>query len=192
MRRGARRGGGDGHCSGTPAFRRPSRTGSIWARYVGSSLIADQAPPAREREKAGLSARPIFTAESARQGDGDARVRTQTENAGAENFGWLRSPVDTTRPPVRKAKKELCEACVIHPDVSRRIARTEAQGLDDMSLRFFCAPDESLTNSDGEMRVGKISIQRQRMFPFSEARRSPLGEYVDESQCHMAERMVRD
>jgi hypothetical protein len=90
------------------------------------------------------------------------------------------------------AKEELCEACVIHPDVSRRIVRTEAQGLDDMSLRFFCATDESLANSDGEMRVGKISIQRQRMFAFSDTRLSPLGEYVDESQCHMAERMVRD
>ena len=39
-RRGSRR--GRGHCSGTPALRRPSKMGSSWARYVGSSLIAVQ------------------------------------------------------------------------------------------------------------------------------------------------------
>ena len=36
------------HCSGTPALRRPSRMGSSWARYVGSSLCAVQ--EARRRE----------------------------------------------------------------------------------------------------------------------------------------------
>src|SRR5271155_3873828 len=56
---------GRGHCSGTPALRMPLRTGSIWARYVGSSLIADQLARAREMEKAGLSARPALTAECA-------------------------------------------------------------------------------------------------------------------------------
>ncbi len=59
---GVRRGG---HCSGTPALRRPSRMGSSWARYVGSSLIAVQAARAREMVKVGLSARPALTAECA-------------------------------------------------------------------------------------------------------------------------------
>ncbi len=56
---------GRGHCSGTPAFRRPSKMDSSWARYVGSSLIAVQAARAREMEKAGSSARPALTAERA-------------------------------------------------------------------------------------------------------------------------------
>src|SRR4029077_19293038 len=56
---------GRGHCSGTPALRRPSRTDSVWARYVGSSLIAVQAARAREMAKAGSSARPALTAERA-------------------------------------------------------------------------------------------------------------------------------
>ena len=29
-----------------------------------------------------------------------------------------------------------------HPDISQRIARTEAQGLSNVSLRFFGATDE--------------------------------------------------
>ena len=56
---------GGGHCSGTPALRRPSRMGSSWARYVGSSLLAVQAARAREMVKVGLSARPALTAECA-------------------------------------------------------------------------------------------------------------------------------
>ena len=46
---------GPGHCSGTPALRRPSKMGSSWARYVGSSLIAVQAARAREMAKVGLA-----------------------------------------------------------------------------------------------------------------------------------------
>ena len=49
---------GRGHCSGTPALRRPSRTGSSWARYVGSSLIAVQS--------------------GAGAGDGEGRVERET------------------------------------------------------------------------------------------------------------------
>src|SRR6202021_584885 len=49
---------GGGHCSGTPALRRPSKMGSSWARYVGLSLHAVQEARAREMGKAGLSAGP--------------------------------------------------------------------------------------------------------------------------------------
>ena len=38
-----------GHCSGSPALRIPSRMGSSWARYVGSSLLAARAARAWER-----------------------------------------------------------------------------------------------------------------------------------------------
>lgn len=43
-------------------MRRPSKTGSSPARYVGSSLIAVQAARARDTVKDGLSARPTWTA----------------------------------------------------------------------------------------------------------------------------------
>src|SRR5208337_672977 len=39
---------------GSPALRRPSRMGSSWARYVGSSAIAVQRARAREIEKFGM------------------------------------------------------------------------------------------------------------------------------------------
>ncbi len=57
-----------GHSSGTPALRRPSKMGSSWARYVGSSLCAVQKTRAREMEKMGLSASPALTAERASSG----------------------------------------------------------------------------------------------------------------------------
>ena len=49
---------GGGHCSGTPALRRPSKMGSSWARYVGSSL---------HRRPGGAGA-----------GDGEGRVERET------------------------------------------------------------------------------------------------------------------
>ena len=61
-----------------------------------------------------------------------------------------------------------------------------------MSLCFFGAADENLAQSDKGMGVGEISIQRQRMFTFGDARAARLVEYVDKSQHHMAARMVRD
>src|SRR5271166_2185931 len=54
-----------GHCSGTRALRRPSRMGSSWARYVGSSLIAVQYARARAMEKVRSSERPALTARRA-------------------------------------------------------------------------------------------------------------------------------
>src|ERR1700722_13506405 len=40
---------GGNHCSGTPALRIPSKIGSSWARYVGSSLRAALVTRAWER-----------------------------------------------------------------------------------------------------------------------------------------------
>ena len=34
---------------------------------------------------------------------------------------------------------------VVHPNISQRIARTEAQSLSDVSLCFFGATDENLS-----------------------------------------------
>ena len=85
------------------------------------------------------------------------------------------------------AEVVLRKARVSHPDVSHRIARTEAQGLGNVSLGFFGATDKNLSKSDSGMGAGEISIQRQRMFAFGDALRSALGEYVDKSQQHMAD-----
>ena len=51
-----------------------------------------------------------------------------------------------------------------HPDISQRVAWTEAQGLGNVSLRFFGAADQDLSKSDSGMGVGKIAIELQRMF----------------------------
>src|SRR5580693_8865780 len=56
--------GGD-HCSGTPDLRMPSRIGSNWERYVGSSLIAVQVARKRVTAKVGMRARPALIAERA-------------------------------------------------------------------------------------------------------------------------------
>ena len=75
-------------------------------------------------------------------------------------------------------------ACPRNPSRhSHRIARTEAQGLTDVSLCFFGATNESLAKSDKGMGAGKISIQRQRMFTFGDALCRALGEYLDKSQA---------
>ena len=43
-----------------------------------------------------------------------------------------------------------------HPGVSHRIARTEAQGLANVSLCFFGAADENLTKSDRGMGAARF------------------------------------
>src|ERR1700687_5740575 len=90
------------------------------------------------------------------------------------------------------AEVVLRHAGVSYPDISQRIARTEAQGLDDVSLCFFSATDENLTKSDNGMGAGKILIEFQRMFTFGDALCNAPGQYVDSSQVHMVTRMVRD
>ena len=79
-----------------------------------------------------------------------------------------------------------------HPEVSHRIARTEAQGLDNVSLCFFSATNINLAKSGNGIGGGEISIKGQRMFTFGNALRGALGEYFDKSQVHMATRMVWD
>ena len=90
------------------------------------------------------------------------------------------------------AEMELRAARDAHPDVSHRVARTEAQGLHNVSLGFFGATDKNLAKSYNGMGVGEISIQRQRMLAFGDALRGALGEHLDKSQEHMRARMVRD
>ena len=76
--------------------------------------------------------------------------------------------------------------------MSRSIARTEAQGLGNVSLCFFGATDINLTKSDKGMGDGKISIELQCMLAFGDALCGALGPYLDKPQQHMSARMVRD
>jgi hypothetical protein len=77
------------------------------------------------------------------------------------------------------AKVELRHARVSHPDISHRIAQTEAQGLNNVSLCFFGATYKNLTQSNSEMGAGEISIQLQRVLTFDDALCRALGPYVD-------------
>ena len=86
-----------------------------------------------------------------------------------ENFGWPRSPVEPTRPLLRTAEVVLRIARISHPDVSQRIARTEAQRLGNVSLCLLGATYEDLTKSDNAVRRRKISIQLQRVLAFDDA-----------------------
>src|SRR5271163_3146617 len=75
----------------------------------------------------------------------------------------------------------LRDAGDTHPNISHRIARTEAQGLDNVSLGFFSATSQNLTKSNIRMGVDKVSIKRQGMFTLGDALRRALGEYLDKS-----------
>ena len=66
----------------------------------------------------------------------------------ADNFGWPPSPAEATRPPAPNCRGGASPTRGPHPDVSHRIARTEAQGLGNVSLRFVGATDEDLTKPD--------------------------------------------
>src|SRR5208337_288649 len=52
----------------------------------------------------------------------------------------------------------LGQAHVKHPDIGHRIARAEAKGLGNVSLRIFGAADVNLTESHKGMGAGEISI----------------------------------
>ena len=146
-------------------------------------------------------------------GDGEGRVERETgldcgtrlvestklrEGGGQLKICERIISVGLDRPPKPRdrllptAEVELRDARGRHPDVSHRIARTEAQGLGNVSLCFFGATDKNLTKSDNGMGDSEISIQRQRMLTFGDALCGAPGEYVDKSQQHMATRMVRD
>ena len=74
------------------------------------------------------------------------------------------------------------QALVSQRDISRRIARAEAQGLDNVSLGFFGATDKYLAKSDSGTGAGEIAIERQRMFTLGDALGSALGQYLDDPQ----------
>jgi len=65
------------------------------------------------------------------------------------------------------------------PNASHRVARTKAQGVGNVSLRFLGATDKNLTSGDNCMGMSEISIQRQCVLTFGDALYSPLGVYID-------------
>ena len=155
----------------------PSKMGSSWARYVGSSLLAVQAARAREMAKAGLSARPALTAERASSSRPScARAAANSKICERIISVGLDRPSKPRDRLLASAEMVLRDARVCHPGVGQRIARTEAQGLGNVSLRFFGATDENLAKSDNGMGPGKISIQLQRMFTFGDALCGALGQ----------------
>ena len=58
-----------------------------------------------------------------------------------------------------KAEEDSSRCPRDHPGIGHRIARTEPEGLDDVSLGFFGATDKDFTKSNRGMGGGKISIQ---------------------------------
>ena len=66
------------------------------------------------------------------------------------------------------------------------------QSLEDMGLGFFGAKEVDITYPYPGMRIGEISIQRQRVLTFGDALRGALGQDVDKSQQRVAKRVVRD
>ena len=77
-----------------------------------------------------------------------ARGPRPSEKTHAENSGWPRSTAETTRPLPHNCRDILRHARVTHPSESPRVARTQAQGLGDLSLCFFRATDKKLAISD--------------------------------------------
>ena len=110
-----------------------------------------------------------------REGGGQVKIRRRIISVGLDRPPKPRDRLLLT------AEVELRHARDSHPGVSHRIARTEAQGLGNVSLCFFGATDKNLAKSDKGMGVGEISIQRQRMFTFGDALCRALGQYVDKS-----------
>ena len=104
-----------------------------------------------------------------REGGGQVKICDRKISVGLDRPP---KPRDRLLPTAEMVLRDARES---HPEYSHRIARTEAQGLDNVSLCFFGATDKNLAQSDQGMGVGKISIQLQRMFTLGDALRRALG-----------------
>src|SRR5271165_2342539 len=100
-----------------------------------------------------------------REGDGQPKMRARVISGRLD-----RAPIPGGR-LLTTAEVVLRPARESHPDISRRITRTEAQRLDNASLCCFGATNKNLTKSDNGMGGGEISIQRQRVFAFGDTLR---------------------
>ena len=110
----------------------------------------------------------------------DCRIRlvqpTKVREGGGQQEIWCRIiSVGLDRPSeppgclLKTAQSGLRDASETLPGMGIRIARTEAQGLANVSLRLFGATDKNLTKSDKGVGAGEISIQLQRTFTFGDA-----------------------
>ena len=166
--------------------------GSRLARYVGSSLLAIQATRAGngegsvERETGPDCGMRLDPSAEVREGGGQVKICNCIISIG---FNCPSGPRGGLLPI---AEMELRRARVVHPSVSQRVARAEAQSLNKVKLGFFGVADANLSNANKVMGAGEISIQRQRVFAFGDALRGAPRQNVDISQVHMAAGMVRD
>ena len=84
------------------------------------------------------------------------------------------------------AEVELCQARYIHPEVSHRIARTEAEGLDNVSLGFFGATNkEYFTKSDKAWARARFRSSTNACSAFSDRPLRRVGVDLDNAQAHM-------
>ena len=141
----------------------------------------------RVEREAGLDRGMRFVeATELREGGGQHEIRCRIISVGLDRPSEPRGRLLITAEKVRRDAPE----CL--PGMGIRVARTEAQGLADVSLCFLGATGENLAKSDKRMGAGKISIQLQRAFTFGDALRRAPGQYVDIPQQPVAARMVRD
>jgi hypothetical protein len=73
----------------------------------------------------------------------------------------------------------------MQPKISHRVPWAETHRLANMGLRLFRAADQRLAHPDKRMGMGKIPVERQRMFAFGDALCGALGEDVDHPQRHV-------
>ena len=197
--------------------RTPTSAARIAARRRAAVIVRGPRPCAGLREWAqasqDTSGRRSSPSSGAGAGDSEGRVEREAgldcgmrlvqstklrEGGGQLKIYQRKVSVGLDRPPTPRdrllvtAEVELRKARDISSRRKHRIARTEAQGLGNMSLCFFGATDKNLSQSDHGMGCGKISIQRQRMFTFGDALCGALGQYLEMPQQPMATRMVRD
>ena len=123
--------------------------GSSWARYVGSSLLAVQGSAGAgdgegrvERETGLDRGMRLVQSTKLREGGGQIKICGRIISIGLDRPAKPRDRL------LIFAEVELRQAREIHPDISHRIARTEAQGLSNVCLGFFGATDKDLTSSD--------------------------------------------
>src|SRR5476649_442030 len=76
---------------------------------------------------------------------------------------------------IPEAETDLRDARVVQPQISRRVPRAETQRFLNEGLRLFRIACQILSHPDQGICVGKILIQGQRMFTFSDALRGALG-----------------
>ena len=115
-----------------------------------------------ERETGQDGGTRLVKAAKPREGSAQVKICSRIISVGLDR---TLTPWDRLR---ATAEAVLRDARAHHPGVCHRVAWTEAQGLNDVSLRFFGATNKDLTPPDTGVGTGEIAIERQRMFTLGE------------------------